>query len=98
MPYLPALSAIRPQQRRSNKGSLEQGGWSTHQPLEDLRNAWFDAPDLAGQQAICRDLQVRAMEVLPSVPVGQFIQPTAYRTNVTGVSKGFPVFWGVRKT
>jgi len=65
---------------------------------EDLRNAWFDAPDLAGQQAICRDLQVQAMKVLPSVPVGQYIQPTAYRTNVSGVSRGFPVFWGVKKT
>ena len=118
-------------QRRSNKGSLEQGGWScfstgwegadhmdpsnhyaargngndpsawpgwcVDQPLEDLRNAWFDAPDLAAQQRICRDLQVRAMQVLPSVPVGQYIQPTAYRTNVSGVSKGFPVFWGVKK-
>jgi len=118
-------------QRRSNKGPLDQGGWScfntgwegadqmdpanhyatrgngnepsawpgwcVDQKLEDLRDAWFAAPDLAGQQAICRDLQVRAMEVVPSIPLGQFIQPTAYRTNVTGVSKGFPVFWGVKK-
>jgi peptide/nickel transport system substrate-binding protein len=119
-------------QRRSNKGPLDQGGWScfntgwegadhmdpsnhyaargngndpsawpgwcVDQPLEDLRNAWFDAPDLKTQQAICRDLQVRAMQVLPSIPVGQYIQPTAYRTNVSGVSRGFPVFWGVKKT
>ncbi|MCB4820542.1 ABC transporter substrate-binding protein [Roseicella aerolata] len=119
-------------QRRSNRGPLEQGGWScfntgwegvdhidpsnhfamrgngndpsswpgwcVDQRLEDLRNAWFDAPDLKAQQAICRDLQVQAMQVLPSIPLGQYIQPTAYRTNVTGVSRGFPVFWGVRKT
>ncbi len=119
-------------QRRSNRGPLEQGGWScfntgwegvdhidpsnhfamrgngndptawpgwcVNQTLEDLRNAWFDAPDLRTQQAICRDLQVQAMQVLPSIPLGQYIQPTAYRTNVTGVSRGFPVFWCVRKT
>jgi peptide/nickel transport system substrate-binding protein len=32
------------------------------------------------------------MEVL-----GRYIKPTAYRTNVTGVSRGFPVFWGMKK-
>ncbi|MBK1660907.1 ABC transporter substrate-binding protein [Paracraurococcus ruber] len=72
-------------------------GWCTSPKLEALRNAWFDAPDLAAQQAICRDMQVQCMQDVPSIPLGQFVQPTAYRTNVTNVARGFPTFWGVRK-
>ena len=34
---------------------------------------------------------------VPSIPLGQFIQPTACRTNLTGVSKGFPTFWNVQR-
>ena len=37
------------------------------------------------------------MQDVPSIPLGQYQQPTAYRTNVQGVKKGFPTFWDVRK-
>ncbi len=118
-------------QRRTNKGPIDQGGWSclntgwegvdhldpsnhyairgngnepaawpgwaVSERLEALRNAWFDAPDLAAQQAICRDLQIQCMQDVPSIPLGQFIQPTAYRTSITGVLQGFPTFWNVRR-
>ena len=30
------------------------------------------------------------------MPLGQFIQPTAYRGSVTGVLNGFATFWNVR--
>jgi len=73
-------------------------GWCVSQKLEELRNAWFLAPDLAAQQAICRDLQAQAMIDVPSIPLGQYQQPTAYRTNVVGVKRGFPTFWGVTKS
>jgi peptide/nickel transport system substrate-binding protein len=72
-------------------------GWCTSPKLEELRTAWFDAPNLAAQQAVCRDMQIQCMQDVPSIPLGQYIQPTAYRTNVTGVLQGFPVFWNVRK-
>jgi peptide/nickel transport system substrate-binding protein len=73
-------------------------GWCVSPKLEDLRNAWFDAPDLPTQQAICRDLQIRAMQDVPSIPLGQYLQYTAYRSNVRGVLKGFPTFWNVQLT
>jgi peptide/nickel transport system substrate-binding protein len=73
-------------------------GWCISPKLEALRNAWFDAPDLAAQQAICRELQIQAMQDLPSIPLGQYMQYTAYRSNITGVLKGFPTFWNVRRT
>jgi peptide/nickel transport system substrate-binding protein len=72
-------------------------GWVVSERLESLREAWFEAPTLEAQQAICRDLQRQCMVDVPAIPLGQFIQPTAYRTNLTGVMKGFPVFWNVKR-
>ena len=72
-------------------------GWCTSARLEELRTAWFAAPNLAAQQVICREMQVQAMQDVPSIPLGQFVQQTAYRTNITGVLRGFPVFWNVKK-
>ncbi len=71
-------------------------GWCTSQKLEDLRNAWFDAPNLAAQKQVCEDLQRQAMLDLPSIPLGQFQSPTVFNTRVTGVLDGFATFWNVR--
>ncbi|WP_188966645.1 ABC transporter substrate-binding protein [Neoroseomonas lacus] len=73
-------------------------GWCVSPKLEELRDAWFEAPNLAAQQEICRQMQVQCMVDVPSIPLGQYLQPTAYRTNVTGVKPGFPTFWGVQKS
>jgi peptide/nickel transport system substrate-binding protein len=73
-------------------------GWPTSARLEALRDAWFDAPDLAGQQALCRELQLQNWVDVPFIPLGQFFQPTAYRGSVTGVLKGgFALFYNVRR-
>ena len=72
-------------------------GWCVSPKLEALRTAWFDAPDVPAQQAICREMQVQCMQDVPSIPLGQYIQPTAYRSTITGVSKGFPTFWNVQR-
>ena len=66
--------------------------------IEELRSAWFEAPDLAAQQAICRDIQREAMREVPYYPLGQYLQPTAYRSNLTGILDGFATFWNVRRT
>jgi len=39
-------------------------GWPTDPKMEALREAWFDAPDLAAQQHICRQMQILAEPVL----------------------------------
>jgi peptide/nickel transport system substrate-binding protein len=72
-------------------------GWCTSPEIERLRTAWFDAPDLAGQQDICHKLQVQAMQDVPYYPLGQYQTPTAYRANVTGVLNGFATFWNLRR-
>ena len=74
-------------------------GWPTDDKLEALRQQWFDAPDLAAQQAVCRQIQLRAFEIVPFIPLGQIYQPTAFRKNVKDIVKAaIPLFWGVRKT
>jgi peptide/nickel transport system substrate-binding protein len=72
-------------------------GWCVSPQLEALRNAWFDAPDLAAQRAVCAEMQRQAMTDVPYVPLGQYIQPTAYRGGLTGVLHGFATFWNVRR-
>lgn len=72
--------------------------WPTVATLEALRQAWFDAPDLAAQQAVAAKIQARAFEFVPFMPLGQIFQPTAFRSNVRDIVKcAIPLFWGVRK-
>jgi peptide/nickel transport system substrate-binding protein len=72
-------------------------GWPQGPKLEELRNQWLDAPDLAAAQGVARDIQRQAFVDLPMVPIGMYYQPTAYRKNVTGVLSGFATFWNVKK-
>jgi peptide/nickel transport system substrate-binding protein len=66
--------------------------------LEALRDSWFDAPDLRSQKAIAEQVQLRALEVLPYIPLGQIFQPTAFRSDIKDIVKAmYPLFWGVRR-
>ncbi|HEY0424581.1 MAG TPA: ABC transporter substrate-binding protein, partial [Rhodopila sp.] len=73
-------------------------GWPSSPRIEQLRQQWLEAPDLAAQQSLARDLQLQALTDVPYVPLGQVLGATAYRTNLTGVLNGFVLFWNVRKT
>ncbi|GAC1339661.1 MAG: ABC transporter substrate-binding protein [Acetobacteraceae bacterium] len=77
----------------------EQGwfGWPTDPKIEELRNQWFVAPDVAAQAAICAEMQKEALVEVPYIPLGQYLQPTAYRSNLEGVLNGFALFWNVKK-
>ena len=72
-------------------------GWPSDAKIEQLRDDWFAAPDVAAQKAICADIQKEAFVELPYIPMGQYLQPTAYRTSLTGVLEGFALFWNVRR-
>ncbi|MBV8912454.1 MAG: ABC transporter substrate-binding protein, partial [Acetobacteraceae bacterium] len=72
-------------------------GWPTDAKLEQLRNDWFVAPDLEAQRKICTEIQQEAFTSIPYIPMGQYLQPTAYRSNLEGVLNGFAIFWNVRK-
>jgi peptide/nickel transport system substrate-binding protein len=72
-------------------------GWCTDPKLEELRNAWFAAADMAAQKKIGEEIQVQAFQTAPYLPLGEYLQSTAYLKSVTGVLKGFPMFWNVKK-
>jgi peptide/nickel transport system substrate-binding protein len=72
-------------------------GWPDSPELERLRDAWFDAPDLAAQQAIGRRIQGQAMQDIPMIPLGQYFLATAHRRNLTGMLTGLPMFWNIRR-
>ena len=73
-------------------------GWPTDETLEQLRQQWMDAPDQASQLALSEQIQRRAFDVVPEVPLGQMVMPTAFRSNITDIVRApYPIFWGVKK-
>ncbi|MGE0093085.1 MAG: ABC transporter substrate-binding protein [Alphaproteobacteria bacterium] len=80
---------------RSN-GPDAYAGWADIPKIVQLRERWFDAPDVAAQKKICEEIQAAAFESVPFYPLGKYLKSTAYRDNITNVGSGFPMFWGVR--
>jgi peptide/nickel transport system substrate-binding protein len=73
-------------------------GWPTDAKSEALRDAWFNAPDLAAQKKIGAEIQLQAFDNVPYYPLGLAQLPTAFRQEITGVPEGFVIFWNVRRT
>jgi peptide/nickel transport system substrate-binding protein len=72
-------------------------GWPTSERIEQLRLDWFNAPDLAAQQKICRELQLQVLEDVPYVPVGARYTVTALRAEWTDFQPQMPLFFGLRR-
>jgi peptide/nickel transport system substrate-binding protein len=91
------LSPAVDNQLRTN-GDGAWFGWPRDENIEKLRDAWFNAQDLAGQQKLAADIQKAAYEFVPYIPTGQFLGPTAYRKNLEGIIVAPVVFlWNVEK-
>ena len=60
-------------------------------------NVWHEAEALEDQQAITRQMQLEAFDSVPYYPLGQSIQQSAIRSEVSDRVEGYTVFWGVRK-
>lgn len=74
-------------------------GWPCDQPLEDLRAAWAMAPSVEERRRIAEQIQLRAAEFLPYIPLGQLYAPVAHRANVRGlIEMPIPVMWNVSLT
>ena len=73
-------------------------GWPTDSKLEELRETWFNATDAAASKKAATAVQQRAFEFVPFIPTGQFILPTAYRSNITGlIIAPINLLWNVEK-
>ena len=74
-------------------------GWFTDPRMEELRTAWFSAADPAAERKLAAGMEQEAFDTVPYVPLGQFRQPTLYRTALQDiVPASAPFFWGLHKT
>ena len=72
-------------------------GWPTSPRIEALRDQWLDTSDFAAQKRIAAEIQAQAFEDVPYLPLGLFYNPSAYRADLTGILRGFPIFWNMRR-
>ena len=93
--YLDPLSAPA---LRGNGGAA-WNGWPDVPQIEALRETWLDSTDPAQQKKLAAQIQEVAFTEAMYVPLGQYFQSAAWRTNITGHLKGpVPLFWNVSKS
>ena len=72
-------------------------GWPVAPKLEALRDQWLSVSDPAQQRSLAEQIQLQAWQDVPFLPLGSYDQPTAYRSNLTGMLKGLILFTNVRR-
>ena len=73
-------------------------GWPCDAELERLRDAYARETDATKQKAIAEAVQRRVAEYPTHIQLGQYLQPTAYRTNIVGLlAAGNLALWNVEK-
>lgn len=80
--------------------SGDQGwfGWQDDARIESLKQAFAEAATDAERRRLAAQLQARAFETVSYVPLGQYSNPAALRSNVSGlVPAGAQVYWNIRK-
>ena len=81
-----------------NLGEKSWFGWPSDPKLEELRQAWFNTTDAAANKKASDAVQLEAFRFVPYITTAQFILPTAYRTNLSGVIVAPVTFlWNVDK-
>ncbi len=81
-------------------GGVEKAwfGWPTDAKTEELRDAYARATTDADKKKVVEQLQTRLFEVVPYVNYGQWFQPMAWRSNLSGVVVSpVPFFWNIQK-
>ncbi len=74
-------------------------GWPTDEKNEQLRDAWANASTMDERKAIARQMQENAWNYVPHVHYGQWVQPSAMRTNLRGMiaMPELQPFWNVER-
>ncbi|QCK88570.1 ABC transporter substrate-binding protein [Phreatobacter aquaticus] len=73
-------------------------GWPCDAEIERLRDAFARETDAAKQRAIAEAVQRRVAEYPTHIQLGQYLQPTAYRTSITGLlAAGNLALWNLEK-
>lgn len=73
-------------------------GWPCDEKAEQLRQAFLDAKDDAARKEALEALHKRLAEVQPYRVLGQYDQPVAMRSNITGLlNSPVIVYWNIEK-
>jgi peptide/nickel transport system substrate-binding protein len=73
-------------------------GWPTDDKTEVLLAAWYAATDETQRHNLADQIQQRAFEFVPYIPVGQFLVRRALRKDLTGVLDApIPFLWNIEK-
>lgn len=73
-------------------------GWPCDAAMVELRNSWMRETNPERRRALRDQLQMRAAEFIPFVPLGQYLSQVAYRTSVTDLlDTPVTVLWNARK-
>ena len=98
--YIPGIIALNPATQSYVRGPGKGGtsGWPDLPKIEALRDQFLAADDFADQKRITEQIQLQAFQDIPYLPTGFFTPPTAFRSNVTGMIEGFPLFYNLQKS
>jgi peptide/nickel transport system substrate-binding protein len=71
-------------------------GWPCDSEMEQLRDRFAHEADPAKQKAAAEAVQVRAAEMVPHIPLGQWYQRSLMRKDLVGMMQApVPVFWNM---
>lgn len=75
-------------------------GWAENAKIESLKNDFVRAATPEDQKKIATEIQKEAWDQVIYLPLGQFTQPSAWRTSLSGVLDGpaTPIFWNIDKS
>ena len=80
------------------QGAAGWFGWYDNPKIEELTQVWLDAPDEAARKKAAAEIQEENFKQVPTISLGQFQIPTAYRNDLAGrVAANGPLFWGVKR-
>jgi peptide/nickel transport system substrate-binding protein len=82
------------------RGQGEAGwfGWYANPKIEQLTQDWLDAKDDAARRKIAASIQLENYSQAPTITLGQFQIPTAYRKSLAGkLEYTGPLFWNVKR-
>jgi peptide/nickel transport system substrate-binding protein len=73
-------------------------GWYDNPKIEQLTQDWLNAKDADGRKKIAGEIQQENFSQVPTITLGQFQIPTAYRKSLQGrLEFTGPVFWNVKR-
>jgi peptide/nickel transport system substrate-binding protein len=73
-------------------------GWYENPKIEQLTQEWLNATDEDARKRIAAVIQLENYTQVPTVTLGQFQIPTAYRKSLVGkLEFTGPLFWNVKR-